>query len=489
MAAFLLEKEALRWDHLRSLEFLNCVVSVLSSSPLMGETQTAELKAALTLLQTMEPQEGLCVIERFLQEPHPFFKLLLVRYGDLGLEINLLNHSMRPLLASLLVQMGTWGQALADKMKLVFNRLIVIYDNQNPMKTCLYSQWLLDLNSALQSVSQDLVNVYEKTFIFSPNILANLDEDKDDKIDMEILTSLGFTHLSSHFFMPYTFALTYEKMGSSLVSLACIIHDFIKKMQESFYPHAHLGSLLLGWEKLRIQGKPLNTLYEFTGSSSLNLLDAKRQLLLSWVFRFHSMLRDSIPILDELILKTSKIQIASSHFHVTPLSSEINQRLLYELLFSGHDLASSHKALEDVHRYCAKKELPYDQLSLPEFLSINPHWSEKSFEIFQKCLHIEEGSLYMQNQKKNIYERLQSLLHYFEQLKTLIPLASLTACGLKTPLSGVSGDLRPELPIIENFDYPSNLEAPPPETSQVGDNSKQKSLPHTSPSKVIEVKK
>ena len=403
-----------RLDQASVVDFLTSTAGALCDFGVISTKDTDNLRLALSGIANA-PSERSLLVELGLQNAD-FLALLTVRFGTVGVCLNLLRHTLRSPLEETAKILLNFGQALVKKAELMFNRPFRIYRG-----------------AALQDLGT-----------MNPNDLAGAD-DTDIALDEAIAQALGFRGLLRLTLPVQSETEAKHKIAQSLEMVAEAATHLAEQLAANTGEElAH--DVLAACEGLLAECQRLNLL-EFPRSDSLLVWEVRRRHLISCITALNAALAD--------VSRTSLAAIGPDLTNtVGPLPESAKRRLTYDLMVTGVTPAVAAEAVQDLLTYLGANKVEPHTLLPGELHRIHRQLLPQTLEslkAFKADAALMAGA---GRDKKLTMERVVRLSKSFQNAASQVTITAsllmilliVSSCGLKTRLESSITEMRPDIP-------------------------------------------
>ncbi|MCX6108455.1 MAG: hypothetical protein NTZ90_02480 [Proteobacteria bacterium] len=431
-----------RLDQASVVDFLTSTAGALCDYGVISTKDTDNLRLALSGIANA-PSERSLLVELDLQKAD-FLALLTVRFGTVGVCLNLLRHTLRSPLEDTSRILLNFGQALVKKAELMFNRPFRIYRGVLCVRQTLFSSVLVDFGETLEQASVLLGTALQDLGTMNPNDLAGADE-SDLALDEAIAQALGFRGLLRLTLPVQSETEAKHKIAQSLEMVAEAATHLAEQLAANTGEElAH--DVLAACEGLLAECQRLNLL-EFPRSDSLLVWEVRRRHLIS-----------CITSLNAALAEVSRASLAAIGPDLTntmgPLPESAKRRLTYDLMVTGVTPAAAAEAVQDLLAYLGANKVEPHTLLPAELHRIHRQLLPQtldSLKAFKADAALMAGA---GRDKKLTMERVVRLSKSFQNAASqtaataslLMILLILSSCGLKTRLESSITEMRPDIP-------------------------------------------
>jgi hypothetical protein len=443
----LLPSHELTIDNARVADFLTASVGVFHKNGICSQKDAENFRLVINGVLSHEGSRQQSLLLSCIGQRAEFLGFIVTRYGSDRFSSNLLRYCFAPVLDETLRSLGEFGEALIEKSKLYFNRTITLYDEaQRPMRTLLFSSFLLEVCQQLIDASDNIERIQKKLLSMCRHAMAGK-QDTDDPIDRQLADSLGFIRLEE------TSLLSLEK--SVLVELSFVLNqmlsalaDLMDKLSTGRRQEAESLKMELLLKDLTSLARSI-TEYDPHQINSVELGELKRQSL----FVKFSQLNQKLSKLVTLGLGTF---VPPSQGSLTPhyLGQDVKNRLIFTMMGRGILSQKAEQAGKALFDHLASQNLTPKSLLSAELTKIHPELNHNYLDVMQKIEQGNDLGLSFTEEKKLSLDKSQTFHLRFSKylgvadkiMVLMVTFLGLFGCGLKLDPKSDIDDLRSPIP-------------------------------------------
>ena len=431
-----------RLDHAAVVDFLTSTAGALCDHGVISSKDTDNLRLALSGIAS-SPSEHSLLVELGMQNAD-FLALLTLRFGTVGVCLNLLRHTLRPPLEETTRILLNLGQSLIKKAELLFNRPFRVYRGAQCQRQILYSTVITDFAETLERASALLEAALQDLARMNPNDLAGAN-DADFALDEAIAQALGFRGLL-RFTLPVQNETDAKQMIAQSLEMVAQAASQLSEQLAANTGEELAHDVLAACEGLMAECQRLNLL-EFPRSDSLLVWEVRRRHLIGCISSLNLALTE--------VSRTSLTAIGPDLAQaVQPLPDSARRRLAYDLITTGVAPAKAAEAIQDLLAYLSVNKVAAHTLLPAELQRINAHLLPQTLESLKAFSADSALMTAASREKKQTMDRVVRLSKNFQDsakrmavsASLLMAILVLSGCGLKTRVSSDVPEMRPDVP-------------------------------------------
>lgn len=431
-----------RLDNATVVDFLTSVAGALCEQGILSSKDGDNLRLVLSGITSAPRARERPVLVELERQDADIIAVLGARFGQSGLCLNLLRHTLRAPVEELAQTLAVWGQQLVKKSELLFNRTFYVYDGAECEKATLYSTVIVDFSERLADSCTELRDCAAALAQMNPASLAGANE-QDQALDNEIARALGFTGLVAQALVGQSESTWKRRLSQSLLGVAHASQALAQQLSANTASQTAYG-VAAACDSLTAECQKLAQL-ELPHSASLMIWEMRRRSIIAALASINANLK----ALAEAALECMGQEVIAPPIAKT---AAVKRRLATDLIASGTPAHAAREATEALVRYVTEQKLQAKQVLVGELPRVHPALRPATLEMLAALEADAKLMSLATSEKTQTAGRAKRLAETFGKAATLTVLLCLAAsftfagCGLKTkPISDVP-ELRPDIP-------------------------------------------
>ena len=443
MQGIAFDSDQCKIDNTRVIDFLSSKASAMTEAGTLDEKDADNLRLVLSGLQSAS---GRPILLEMIEQETEFLAILDARYGPATFHANLLRHTCRPYLLSMLQVISAWGDATLGRAKLTFNRPIFIYQDGECQRLQLLATHLVDFGEELASTAGAIESLLTGWETMYPHDMAG-DSDEDRAVDAACASALGFSEVMIAGPVENKEGRELARLASSLAGIADRATNLISTLNRNTGTDTRYPVLVSG-DRLVAACRDLEH-HVFPSTGSQTTFEVRRLALVGVLNAAAGHLADLAKMTMDAIARDlpRSSAIGASHF---PQSAR--RRLAFTMMVDRTSPQTAWEATDHLIRYMSAQNIAPDALIESELAKIHPALKPKTLQVLQELA--ADASLLTQStqQKAKNLSQVEGLAKTFARFSRIAPAALalalmvLPGCGFKKPPGSDQLEPRPEIP-------------------------------------------